>query len=121
MRRSRSWHGWLACGSLLATACGGNTGTSATASDASAADGMTVGDAAGKGDAGGPNAAGTGGDGGDAGDGGAGQCSSYNTYKQAFFGDLHTHTSYSADAFGFATRNEPADAWGFARGKPLQV
>src|SRR5262249_56719689 len=48
-------------------------------------------------------------------------CADYDPYKHVYFGDLHTHTSYSADAFGFATRNEPSDAWAFARGKAAQV
>jgi hypothetical protein len=54
-------------------------------------------------------------------DGAAPMCADYDKYKHVYFGDLHTHTSYSADAFGFTTRNEPADAWAFARGKPLQT
>jgi hypothetical protein len=59
----------------------------------------------------------------DAGDGGTGgpRCADYDPYKHVYFGDLHTHTAYSADAFGFATRNQPVDAWAFARGKPKQV
>ena len=54
-------------------------------------------------------------------EGGLAMCAEYDKYKHVYFGDLHTHTSYSADAFGFTTRNEPADAWAFARGKPLQT
>ena len=49
------------------------------------------------------------------------QCANYSAAKNAYFGDLHTHTAYSADAYGTGTRNTPADAWAFARGKQLQV
>lgn len=58
-------------------------------------------------------------------DGGVAQCtgigSGYQKYKQAFYGDLHTHTILSADAWGMGTRNEPADAYEFARGAPKEI
>lgn len=41
----------------------------------------------------------------------------YNPYKYAFYGDLHLHTSYSLDAYSFATRSDPANAYLFAKGQ----
>jgi hypothetical protein len=49
------------------------------------------------------------------------QCTNYRPLKNAYFGDLHAHTAYSLDAYSFATRNTPIDAYAFARGKTLQV
>jgi hypothetical protein len=48
-------------------------------------------------------------------------CSDYNAYKNVYWGDLHTHTSYSVDAYSFRTRNTPQDAHAFARGAPKQI
>jgi hypothetical protein len=48
-------------------------------------------------------------------------CSDYNPYKNVYWGDLHTHTSYSVDAYAFRTRNTPQDAHAFARGAPKQI
>jgi hypothetical protein len=48
-------------------------------------------------------------------------CSDYNLYKNVYWGDLHTHTSYSVDAYSFRTRNTPQDAHAFARGAPKQI
>lgn len=39
--------------------------------------------------------------------------------RQAFYGELHMHTGYSFDAYTFATRCTPEDAYEFAKGKPL--
>ncbi|MFM7272572.1 MAG: DUF3604 domain-containing protein, partial [Gammaproteobacteria bacterium] len=40
--------------------------------------------------------------------------------RQAFFGELHLHTSYSFDAFGFSTsRIDPDTAYRFARGESV--
>ncbi len=57
----------------------------------------------------------------DVGDGGAVRCADFTSMKRPLFGDLHSHTSYSADAYTFDTRNTPLDAYAFARGKTLQV
>lgn len=49
------------------------------------------------------------------------KCADYNTLKNAYFGDLHSHTAFSYDAYTFETRVEPMDAWAFARGKPVTI
>jgi hypothetical protein len=38
--------------------------------------------------------------------------------KNAYFGDLHTHTSYSLDAYFFNAINDPRAAHRFAKGEP---
>ena len=40
--------------------------------------------------------------------------------RKALFGELHMHTSWSFDAYVFATRATPDDAYEFAKGKPLK-
>lgn len=50
-----------------------------------------------------------------------GACSDYSSLKRAYFGDLHVHTSFSIDAYAFGTRNNPADAYRFAKGAALQL
>ena len=42
------------------------------------------------------------------------RCGDYSALKNAYFGDLHTHTSYSLDAYTVATRADPAAAYAFA-------
>ena len=39
--------------------------------------------------------------------------------RNAYFGDLHVHTNFSFDAFSFATRGSPDDAYRFAAGGTL--
>jgi hypothetical protein len=49
-------------------------------------------------------------------DGGAAptQCSDFNPDKNLYWGDLHTHTALSGDAYGWGNRNFPHDAYRFA-------
>ena len=39
--------------------------------------------------------------------------------RNAYFGDLHVHTKYSFDAYIYGTRNDPDDAYRYARGEAL--
>ena len=43
----------------------------------------------------------------------------YSESKNAYFGDLHVHTSWSFDAFIYNVRTTPTDAYDFASGKPI--
>ncbi len=43
-------------------------------------------------------------------------CTSYESQRQPFFGDLHVHTAVSADAYIRALRVNPSEAYAFARG-----
>ncbi|MES2016167.1 MAG: DUF3604 domain-containing protein [Pseudomonadota bacterium] len=44
-----------------------------------------------------------------------------NPLKDAYFGELHLHTSYSMDANLFGTRNDPRMAYRFARGEEVEI
>jgi len=58
-----------------------------------------------------------------------GQTADFNENRNAYFGDLHVHTSWSFDAFIFNVRTSPDDAYNFAKGraiphaggKPIQI
>jgi len=43
----------------------------------------------------------------------------YSEYKNAYFGDLHVHTSWSFDAFIYNVRTTPDDAYNFGKGKAI--
>src|SRR6185369_8933705 len=43
-------------------------------------------------------------------------CADFAPLRQPFFGDLHVHTKFSADATIYGTKVGPRDAYDFARG-----
>ena len=43
-----------------------------------------------------------------------------NPRRNAYFGDLHVHTTYSFDAFSFGTLATPYDAYRFALGEAIK-
>lgn len=49
------------------------------------------------------------------------RCSLRNENRNAYFGDLHIHTSYSYDARPRGTETIPADAYRFAKGEAIPV
>jgi hypothetical protein len=47
-------------------------------------------------------------------------CSNRNPTRNAYFGELHVHTSLSLDAYTFETVANADDAYRFARGEPIE-
>jgi hypothetical protein len=41
--------------------------------------------------------------------------------KNVYWGDLHVHSAYSLDAWGYGTMRTPAEAYAFARGEPIKL
>jgi Protein of unknown function (DUF3604) len=49
-------------------------------------------------------------------------CAAFDPLRAPYFGDLHIHTRFSADAYIFGTRVDPRGAYDFARGRfPLTL
>ncbi len=48
-----------------------------------------------------------------------GQTANFNENRNAYFGDLHVHTSWSFDAFIFNVRTSPDDAYNFGKGQTI--
>ena len=48
-----------------------------------------------------------------------GQTADFNENRNAYFGDLHVHTSWSFDAFIFNVRTTPDDAYRFGKGEAI--
>lgn len=48
-------------------------------------------------------------------------CDDYRASKSAFFGDLHVHSRYSFDSFGSNQRNDPWDAYRYAKGETIML
>ena len=48
-------------------------------------------------------------------------CANHEPLRQAFFGDLHTHTAISLDAMGRGGFQTPDDAYRFAKGETLSL
>ena len=46
-------------------------------------------------------------------------CANRNPYRNAYFGDLHVHTSYSYDARPLGVTTVPSDAYRYARGEEI--
>ncbi len=46
-------------------------------------------------------------------------CRDHDPLRRPFFGDLHVHTRYSFDSFVSSQRNDPWDAYRYAKGEPI--
>jgi hypothetical protein len=47
------------------------------------------------------------------------RCASFDKFRHPYFGDIHVHTAYSADAVFAGTRENPRGAYRFARGEAI--
>jgi hypothetical protein len=54
-------------------------------------------------------------------DGGREPCAARNPLRNVYYGDLHIHTAYSFDAYGFDVRTTPEQAYRFARGEAVAL
>ena len=48
-------------------------------------------------------------------------CEDFDPLRRAMFGDLHVHTSYSFDSYISSQRNDPSDAYRYAKGEPITL
>ncbi len=48
-------------------------------------------------------------------------CADHDELRRPMFGDLHVHSSYSFDSYISSQRNEPADAYRYARGEVITL
>lgn len=48
-------------------------------------------------------------------------CTDFSVLRRPLVGELHLHTGFSIDALVFDDRNEPRDAYRFARGLPIGI
>ncbi|MEH6550404.1 MAG: DUF3604 domain-containing protein [Pseudomonadales bacterium] len=48
-------------------------------------------------------------------------CAEHNPLNNAYFGDLHVHTSWSNDAYSFDVRTTPSEAYGYAFGESVYL